>query len=155
MVEYNVLMEVFDSLSVRPHGKTLLKSAFIEGNLKKVEKQDAAVVLNNYKDKYDLTDQSVLAIKNAMTMFLPESYHSKMSFLILDSWGSLSSPQLRSVFYDVKNILSSDFKLDLYDKLINLFNLDETKAQFARGLAREIILGQVPEPFIPPKVYKT
>merc|ERR1711917_159547 len=124
---------------MRPHGKTLLKSAFIEGNLKKVEKQDAAVVLNNYKDKYDLSDQSVLAIKNAMTMFLPASYHSKMSFLILDSWGSLSSPQLRSVFYDVKNILSSDFKLDLYDKLINLFNLDETKAQFARGLAREII----------------
>ena len=155
LVEYNVLMEVFDSLSMRPHGKTLLKSAFIDGNLKKVEKQDAAVVLNNYKDKYDLSDQSVLAIKNAMTMFLPASYHSKMSFLILDSWGSLSSPQLRSVFYDVKNILSSDFKLDLYDKLINLFNLDETKAQFARGLAREIILGQAPEPFIPPKVYKT
>ena len=49
-------------------------------------KQDAAVVLNNYKDKYNLSNQSVLAIKNAMTMFLPESYHSKMSYLILDSW---------------------------------------------------------------------
>ena len=155
LVEYNILMEVFDSLSMRPSGKSLLKSAFIEGSLKKLEKQDVAIVLENYKEKYDMSDQNIFAVQNAMKMFLPASYHSKLSYLILDSWDTLSSPQLRSVFYDVKEILASDFKVNRYDALINLFNMDEAKSQFARGLAREIILGQTPEPFIPPTEYKT